>query len=91
MRVCVTINGKKHCYWIPIYVYPIQILKPHPPENYDYLVADATIVATIADLSAKLSDKKAGEAIHSGVQNAVKAMQAHAGQGVEIQLASERG
>lgn len=91
MRICLTINGKRHCFWIPIYLYPIQIPKPHPPENYDYLVADATIVATIAELANKLSDSRVGEAIHGGVQSAVKAMQAHAGQGVEIQLVAEKG
>ena len=39
--------------YIPILLYPIQIPKPHPPENYEYLVNDATIVATIADLAGK--------------------------------------
>jgi hypothetical protein len=77
--------------YIPILLYPIQIPKPHPPENYEYLVNDATIVATIADLAGKLSDTRASEAIRGGVQSAVKAMQAHAGQGVEIQLTSAKG
>lgn len=84
MRICIIINGKRHCYWIPIYLYPIQIPKPHPPENYEYLFADATIVATVSDLVSKLSDKRVGEALQGGVQSAIKAMQAHAGQGVEI-------
>ena len=86
MRICLTINGKLHCYYIPILLYPVQNYKPHPPENYEYLVADATIVATIADLVGKLSDSRVGEAIQAGVQSAVKAMQAHAGPGVDIQL-----
>jgi hypothetical protein len=91
MRICFTINGIRHCYYIPIVLYPIQIPKPHPPENYEYLVSDATIVATIADLAGKLSDNRVGEAIQGGVQGALKAMQTHAGQGVEIQLTSARG
>lgn len=91
MRICIIINGTRHCYWIPIYLYPIQIPKPHPPVNYEYLVADATIVATISDLASKLSDKRVGEALQGGVQSAVKAMQAHAGQGVEIQLNAANG
>lgn len=91
LKICITINGKRHCYYIPIYFYPIQFPVPHPPENYDYLVTDATLVATIANLADKLSDTRANEAIQGGVQTAIKAMQAHAGQGVEIQLTTAKG
>jgi len=84
MEICITFNGKRHCYWIPIYEYPITFVKGPGPVNYQALINDATIVSTIRAAASKVSDPKVSAALHNGVQAAMKAMQAHAGEGVEI-------
>jgi hypothetical protein len=84
MEICITIGGTRHCFWIPIYEYPVIIRKGPGPVNYEALVQDATLVATIYSAANKVSDAKAKAALQSGVESAVKAMQAHAGAGVEI-------
>lgn len=87
MEICITFGGKRHCFWIPIFEYPVVIHKPGPgPVNYEALIADATLVASIQAAANKVSDSKVGAALHTGVQAAVKAMQVHAGEGVEIHL-----
>jgi hypothetical protein len=87
MEICITIGGKRHCFWIPVYEYPIVLHKGPGPVNYEALIHDAALVATIQAAANKVSDSKVSGALHNGVQAAVKAMQAHAGEGVEIRAA----
>lgn len=84
MEICIRIGGTRHCFWLPIYEYPIVLHKGPGPVNYEALIHDATLVATIQNAANKVSDPKVSGALHNGVQAAVKAMQAHAGEGVEI-------
>jgi hypothetical protein len=84
MEICITFGGKKHCFFLPIYEYPIIVFKPRPPGNYDWLIHDASLVATLQHAATKVNDSKVQEALNSGIAAAVKAMQARAGEGVEI-------
>ena len=90
MEICITFGGKRHCFWIPIFEYPIHIVKGPGPVNYEALIQDAILVASVQAAANKVSDSKVGAALHSGVENAMKAMQAHAGEGVEIHTTDAR-
>ncbi len=90
MEICITINGKRHCFWVPIYEYPVIFHKGPGPVNYEALIQDVTLVASIQAAASKVSDPKASAALHSGVEAAMKAMQAHAGEGVEIHATNAR-
>lgn len=91
MEICITFGGKRHCFWIPILEYPVTIVKGPGPVNYEALIADATLVASIRAAAAKVSDQKASAALLEGVALAIKAMQAHAGEGVEIHAGDRTG
>ena len=91
MEICITFGGKRHCFWIPIFEYPITIIKGPGPVNYEALIADATLVASIRAAAAKVSDQKVSAALMGGVESAIKAMQAHAGEGVEIHAGERKG
>lgn len=91
MLVIFTVGGKQHSYFIPIFRVPIHIPKGPQPGNYDTLITDATLLATIADLTSRVSDPRAGESLQQGIESALKAMQAHAGEGVEIHLTAPQG
>jgi hypothetical protein len=91
MEICITFGGKRHCFWIPILEYPVTIIKGPGPVNYEALIADATLVASIRAAAAKVSDQKASAALLEGVASAIKAMQAHAGEGVEIHAGDRTG
>ena len=86
MEICITIGGKRHCFWIPIYEYPIKIVKGPGPVNYEALVADATLVATISAAVKNAGDEGVRNALQAGVKNAVQAMQKRAGEGVAINM-----
>ena len=61
-----------------------------PPGNYNTLITDATLVATISDLASRISDPHVGSVLHEGIGFALNAMQAHAGEGVEIHLNAQQ-
>lgn len=83
MEICITYGGKRHCFFIPVIEIPIP--KPGPgPVNYPAFLVDATIVASLQAAVGKVSDDKVKAALNGGIASAVKAMQAHAGEGVEI-------
>lgn len=90
MEICITYGGKRHCFFIPIFEIPIPIRKPGPgPVNYPAFLVDATIVASVQAAAAKVSDEKVKAALNGGIATAVKAMQAHAGEGVEINAGAQ--
>ena len=91
MEICFYINGQRHCYYIPIYVYPIRIIKGPGPVNYQWLVADASLIASMHEAAKNIGDEGVRSALQSGIQSAVQAMQKRAGEGVSINLSqSER-
>jgi hypothetical protein len=54
MKVCVEIDGKWHCWWIPLY--QVQwTLGPDPGPEYTHVLTDATILGTIRSLSNQLA------------------------------------
>jgi hypothetical protein len=89
MEICISYGGMKNCFFIPIYTIPIDWRKPGPgPVNYQQLVQDATILATISDLAKHAGDEKLRQALGHGIEAGLKAMQQHAGEHVEIKMAS---
>ena len=88
MEICITIGGKRHCFWIPIYLYPIKIVKGPGPVNYQALISDATVVGTVREAAKNVEDREVRAALENGVNNAVKAMQGRAGEGVTVSLGS---
>ena len=90
MEICITYGGKKHCHVIPIIEYPIVFKIPGiGPINYPAFLVDATIVASLQSAISKVSDDKVKAALNGGIAAAVKAMQAHAGEGVQINAAAQ--
>lgn len=86
MEICFYINGKRHCYYIPIYEYPIKVVKGPGPVNYQWLVADASLVASVSQAIKSIGDEGVRSALQSGINNAVQAMQKRAGEGVTINM-----
>lgn len=86
MEICFYINGKRHCFYIPIYVYPVKVVKGPGPVNYQWLVADASLVASVNEAIKSIEDGGVRSALQSGINNAVQAMQKRAGEGVTINL-----
>ena len=87
MEICITFGGKKHCFFLPIYRIPIDWGKPGPgPVNYPALFQDALIVSTINDLAHRVGDDKLRDALASGVQGGLKAMQGRVGKDVSINM-----
>jgi hypothetical protein len=85
MEICITYGGKTHCFFIPIIEFPVQIKIPGPgPVNYPAFLVDATIVASLQAAVGNVSDNNVKSALNGGIAAAVKAMQAHAGEGVVI-------
>jgi hypothetical protein len=92
MEICFTYGGKRHCFFIPIYLYPINWHIPGPgPVNYQALIQDATIVASLSDLAKHVSDDTVRGALQHGIAAAVKGMQERAGKDVTINAAPARG
>jgi hypothetical protein len=85
MRICFKLGGKVHCFDIPILEVPI-VIKPHPPENYERLFGDATIIATVQSLAQKIGDKGVRDAVEGGVKTAVQAMKKRADYAESISL-----
>jgi hypothetical protein len=86
MKVCVVVNGVQHCWWIPIYEVQWQ-LGPDPGPEYTHVLTDATILGTIRSLANQLVSAEAKEALHSGLNHSLKAVQSKAGQGISISFA----
>ncbi len=88
MRICFTYEHKTFCFTLP----PI-ILRPWPPTgpdpgpergDYDQLVADATLLASIHDVTNQIADARVKEAVHTGLNRALEAAQKKAGQHVSL-------
>jgi hypothetical protein len=86
MEICITIGRVRHCYHIPVIVWPgTHFPPPGPgPVNYPALVADAVVVSSVFEAAGKVVNEKARGALLSGVKTAIAAMQAEAGEHVEI-------
>lgn len=91
MEICFFINGQRHCYYIPIYVYPIKVVKGPGPVNYQWLVADASLVASVSEAAKHIGDEGVRSALQSGINNAVQVMQKRAGEGVTINMRQAEG
>lgn len=87
MRICFTIGGVQHCYYIPIFVFPITFHKPGPgPVNYPAFLVDATVIASIHEAARHVSDERVRGALQSGVEAAMGALKERAGEHAEVQL-----
>src|SRR5262249_12494327 len=73
MTICITFGGVRHCWNIPIYQIPIKIPKPGPV-NYPAFLMDATLIASINDLTGQVSDKRVKAALQAGVKQSVVAL-----------------
>ena len=87
MEICFTIGGVRHCYFIPIYVWPIHWHKPGPgPVNFPELFVDASVIASIHEVAGHINDEKVRSELQRGVQAAVAALKQRAGEHVEIEM-----
>ncbi len=86
MLVCVYHNndGQQHCYQIVPVKVPFGPNRPNPGINYPYLMHDATVVASMESLISHVDDAAVRDALHAGIAEAVRAMQARAGSGIVI-------
>lgn len=87
MEICFTIDGVRHCYLIPIFLWPIHFPKPGPgPVNFPELFVDASVIASIHQVARNISDKKVQSELMRGVEAAVGALKQRAGEHVEIEM-----
>jgi hypothetical protein len=90
MKICITIHGKRHCFYVPIYAYPIPIFHGPPPGNYEQLFQDVSIIGSIQSAAAKVSDKGVREALEGGIKAAVLAAKKHADYVESIDVVEQR-
>jgi hypothetical protein len=87
MEICFTIGGVRHCYFIPIFVWPIHFPKPGPgPVNFPELFVDASLIASIHQAAGNISDRKVRGELLRGVEAAVAALRERAGEHVAIEM-----
>jgi hypothetical protein len=90
MTICFTINKIRHCYTIPVFVVPMTPHLPGPgPVNYPQLIEDAVLLASMQVFTSKASDAGVSKALRGGLDAAIKALQARAGENVTIQAEGE--
>jgi hypothetical protein len=91
MVICFKFLGRVHCFFIPIYEFPIPIFRPHPPGNYDELIQDVAIIGSLLAASKKVADGGVREALQRGISAATEAAQKRAGEYVvSIKPAEEK-
>jgi hypothetical protein len=89
MEICIFFNGKKHCFFLPIFQFPIHWGRPGPgPVNYPALFQDAMIVATLADTAKHVVDDGVRRALQDGIAGSLKNLQQRAGKDVTINAAA---
>jgi hypothetical protein len=80
-------GGVQHCYQVPVYEVPVKIGPIGPgPINYPPIFFDASMVATIGEITNKITDTNVREAVQAGLREGVKAMQKRAGDSVSIRM-----
>lgn len=97
MRVCFRIGGMWRCFYVPplmdvLFKFkpPVEEPKvprkppPDGPPDYEALLADAALVAHVQAVAAHASDESVRDALHAGVERALKTMQERAGDDVRI-------
>jgi len=92
MRICITIGGQTHCYYVPELDIPFRIHWPGPgPVNYPQLLQDAVIVATLHTAASKVSDEGVRSALLGGMAAATQALQRRAGAHVKVEAEGAAG
>jgi len=87
VRICFRIGAVEHCYYIPIFVFPITFHKPGPgPVNYPAFILDATVIASIHEAAQHVSDERVRVALQGGVEAAMSALKERAGDHAEVHL-----
>ena len=85
MEICIFIRGQEHCFDVPVFELPIPIHRPGPgPINYEALLRDAVVVASLQAAAQRVQDDGVREALRAGISSAVEAMQSRAGDDVRI-------
>ncbi len=85
MKICFTgVDGKRHCFYIPIYQIPFTWPPVPHPENYDLAVTDITIVGSILEVAKKIDNERVRETMMAGVKEAFSAIQKNLGEGVTL-------
>lgn len=91
MEICFTINGVRHCYFIPILAWPIQWWKPGPgPVNYPPFIQDVFLLGSVREVLGNLGDNSVRTVALRGIDQALEAVQKHAGGHVSINTNLER-
>jgi hypothetical protein len=85
MRICFKIGGHKHCYDIPILLFPVKTFVPGPgPVNYPALLHDISVVASLQEAAKTVSDQRVREGLEGGIRAALEAAQSRGGEHVTI-------
>ena len=86
MEICISFGGMRQCFFVPVLRVP---WVPHPgpgPVNYPAFLSDAMTLATLHEFANNVVDGKVKGALQTGIQTAVRAMQEHIGQEVQIEM-----
>lgn len=88
MEICFTVNGVRHCYFLPVFAWPFNWGRPGPgPVNYPPLVQDVFVLASARAAFENIGDSAVREAALNGVNQALKAVQSRAGEHVTLRTA----
>jgi hypothetical protein len=87
MEICFTINGVRHCYFIPIFSWPFNWWRPGPgPINYPAFVQDAFVLASAKAALENVGDAAVREVALKGITSAIRALEERAGEHASINM-----
>ena len=87
MRMCFKFGDRKICVGVPEVIIPFHFPPlPEPdPRGYSQLLQDASVIASLQAALSHVSDAGVRGALHEGIQNATRALQARAGEHFHIE------
>jgi len=87
MEICFTINGARHCYFIPIYAWPFNWGRPGPgPINYPAFLQDAFVLASAKAAVENIADEGVRGIALKGITGALSALEERAGEHASINI-----
>jgi|HubBroStandDraft_5_1064220.scaffolds.fasta_scaffold08750_2 hypothetical protein len=87
MEICFTINGVRHCFFIPTFQWPFTWRRPGPgPINYPQFIQDAFVLASVKAAVENIGDNAVRDPALKGIASAIGALEKLAGEHASINM-----
>lgn len=91
MEICFKINGRVHCFWIPVIELPVFKFRTGPgPVNIPALLHDASILASVMHAAESANDERVRASIRKAAASGFESLKAAAGEDVSFRAASSQ-